>query len=201
MICIQNISRQVFLIEFGSNKTLDFQFEFEFFQFLNPCYSHGPCATADSKYVWDTIYIFCLLLMYLKFCLHKSDNSHTKLHNGPNHLFYQTSSRTILLDVQQNVFLLDVQQQKNSLSTGRPVDGANFFLQNFLFNFSTKQTILSLLSNFFKKILLDVQQMNFRGHGSSRKIGLLDVQQNDSTGRLVEFYWTSSRAEDLAEYF
>ena len=50
---------------------------------------------------------------------------------GPNHRFYQTSSRTFLLDVWQNVFLLDVQQQKSSLSTGRPVDGANFFLQNF----------------------------------------------------------------------
>ena len=35
--------------------------------------------------------------------------------NGPNHLFYQTSSRTILLNVQQNFFLLDIQQHNNSL--------------------------------------------------------------------------------------
>ena len=110
---------------------------------------------------------------------------------GPNHLFYQTSSRTFLLDVQQNFFLLDVQQQKNSLywtssrqcglvhelprprkqqknrSTGRPVE--RFYWTS-------------------SRILLDVQQSRRFGGIGFFKVPLVKKCQK------VKKYWHFSMA-------
>ena len=110
---------------------------------------------------------------------------------GPNYLFNQTSSRSILLDVQQNLFLLDVQQQKNILYQ---TSSRKYGLVH---DFPRPQKYLAEKQVYWKSsrmVLLDVQQILLDVYQSRRFGGLCSYLRKNyvSTHMKIETTWNEN---------